>query len=35
VVASGDNGSPLMFDKEESAFTKAFEGVVKNITAQV
>ena len=35
VVAAGDDGSPLMFDKEESAFTRAFEGVVKNIIAQI
>ncbi len=35
VVAAGDEGSPLMFDKEESAFTRAFEEVVKNILSQI
>lgn len=31
VVISGDSGIPLMFQEKESAFTKAFDGVVDNI----
>lgn len=35
VVTAGDEGKPLMFDAEESAFTKAFEGVVDQIVANL
>jgi ATP-binding protein involved in chromosome partitioning len=35
VVASGDNGVPIMFEDKETEFTKAFETVVDNILKQL
>ena len=35
VVASGDAGEPMMFNKDENEFTKAFDGVVENILKAV
>ncbi|MFA5906035.1 MAG: Mrp/NBP35 family ATP-binding protein [Desulfobacula sp.] len=35
VVASGDNGVPMMFQKKETEFTKAFDKVVENILKQL
>jgi Mrp family chromosome partitioning ATPase len=35
VVVSGDKGVPMMFQDEETEFTKAFESIVKNITKQL
>ena len=35
VVTAGDEGKPLMFEAEESAFTRAFEGVVDKIVANL
>jgi len=35
VVASGDQGVPLMFQEKETPFTKAFDKVVDNIVTQL
>ena len=35
VVASGDNGIPMMFQDKETEFTKAFDAIVENITKQL
>jgi Mrp family chromosome partitioning ATPase len=35
VVASGDSGSPILFQDEETDFTRAFDLVVKNIVKQL
>ncbi|SDU17018.1 Mrp/NBP35 family ATP-binding protein [Desulfobacula phenolica] len=35
VVVSGDKGIPVMFQDEETEFTKAFETIVENITKQL
>ncbi|MCP4722130.1 MAG: Mrp/NBP35 family ATP-binding protein [Desulfobacteraceae bacterium] len=35
VVASGDNGVPIMFEDEETEFTKAFDTIVDNIIKQL
>jgi Mrp family chromosome partitioning ATPase len=35
VVASGDSGSPLLFQKEETEFTRAFDTIVENILKQL
>ncbi|MCD4675022.1 MAG: Mrp/NBP35 family ATP-binding protein [Desulfobacula sp.] len=35
VVASGDNGIPMMFQDKETEFTKAFDTIVENITKQL
>jgi ATP-binding protein involved in chromosome partitioning len=35
VVASGDNGVPIMFEDTETEFTKAFETIVDNIIKQL
>lgn len=35
VVASGDSGVPMMFQKKETEFTKAFDKVVENIIKQL
>lgn len=35
VVVSGDKGVPMMFQDEETEFTKAFETIVENITKQL
>lgn len=35
VVASGDSGVPMMFNNEDTAFTRAFDNVVKNIIKQL
>lgn len=35
VVASGDNGVPIMFQDKETEFTKAFDLVVENILKQL
>lgn len=35
VVASGDDGIPMMMQKEPSNFSKAFETIVENITKQL
>jgi len=35
VVASGDNGVPIMFQEKENDFTKAFDIIVENILKQL
>ncbi len=35
VVASGDKGSPILFQDEETDFTRAFDTIVKNILKQL
>ncbi len=35
VVASGDNGVPMMFQDKETEFTKAFDTIVENILKQL
>lgn len=35
VVASGDSGVPMMFNNEDTAFTRAFDNVVQNIIKQL
>jgi Mrp family chromosome partitioning ATPase len=35
VGVSGDTGVPMMFQDKETAFTKAFDGVVENILKQL
>jgi Mrp family chromosome partitioning ATPase len=35
VVTSGDGGVPIMFEKDETEFTRAFDTVVENILKQL
>ncbi|MBU1195335.1 MAG: Mrp/NBP35 family ATP-binding protein [Proteobacteria bacterium] len=35
VVASGDSGTPMMFNNEDTAFTRAFDTIVQNILKQI